>query len=229
MTPTVLLYATTHAELARVCHAVDVTIADPPFGARTHAGQTHARRDATIGLAATGLGYDAWSPRDIAEFVNTWAPRTRRWFCAFASHDQIGPYEIALRACGRYVFAPIACVTLGANVRLAGDGPANWTSYLIVSRPVSMRPLSGALRGAYVGPRERTKMRGGKPLWLMRAIVRDYVRLTDVVCDPCAGSGTTLIAARAEGRTAIGAEPDPARFAVAQERLMTMPRTSVYE
>ena len=38
-------------------------------------------------------------------------------------------------------------------------------------------------------------------------------------CDPCAGGGTTLLAAAIEGRRAIGAELDPDTYAKAVERL----------
>lgn len=60
---------------------------------------------------------------------------------------------------------------------------------------------------------------GGKPLWLMRAIVGDYTNPGDVVVDPCAGGGTTLIAAAELGCTAIGAELDPETYAKAQARI----------
>ena len=53
----------------------------------------------------------------------------------------------------------------------------------------------------------------------MRAIVRDYSEPGDLVCDPCAGGGTTLLAAVIEGRRAIGAERDPDTFAKAVARL----------
>jgi hypothetical protein len=48
----------------------------------------------------------------------------------------------------------------------------------------------------------------GKPQWLMQSIVRDYTRENDLVCDPLAGFGSTLIAAKATGRRAIGSEID---------------------
>jgi len=53
----------------------------------------------------------------------------------------------------------------------------------------------------------------------MRAIVRDYSRPGELVCDPCAGGGTTLLAAVLEGREAIGTELDPKTFELAVARL----------
>jgi len=53
----------------------------------------------------------------------------------------------------------------------------------------------------------------------MRAIVRDYSRPGDLVCDPCAGAATTLLAAAMEGRRAVGSEMDPATLEKAQTRI----------
>jgi DNA modification methylase len=53
----------------------------------------------------------------------------------------------------------------------------------------------------------------------MRALVRDYSRKGDLVCDPTAGAATTLIAAATEGRRAVGAEVDPDTYRLAQERI----------
>lgn len=62
----------------------------------------------------------------------------------------------------------------------------------------------------------------GKPQWLMQAIVRDYTREGDLVCDPLAGFGSTLLAAKATFRRAVGAEIDHAialESAVGETRL----------
>ena len=53
----------------------------------------------------------------------------------------------------------------------------------------------------------------------MRALIRDYSRPGDLVCDPCAGGGTTLLAAVQTGRRAVGSEMDPQTHAKAVQRL----------
>jgi DNA modification methylase len=60
---------------------------------------------------------------------------------------------------------------------------------------------------------------GGKPLPLMQQIIRDYSRPGMLVADPCAGHGTTLVAAKGAGRLVWGAECDPAAHRAACERL----------
>jgi site-specific DNA-methyltransferase (adenine-specific) len=208
---------------------VSCVITDPPYGSRTHGGQRHGRRGAGYSdslVSTVGLEYGGWSADDVAEFVAFFCARSRGWFCAFTSHDLCAAYADAFDAAGWYSFAPIACVQIGMNVRLAGDGPSNWTTWLVVARPRSFRHW-GTLPGAYVMSSERGPdradrvVRGGKPLDLMRAIVRDYSRPGDVVCDPCAGGATTLIAAVIEGRRAIGSELDPATHAKALNRIAT--------
>ena len=67
---------------------------------------------------------------------------------------------------------------------------------------------------------------GAKSLDLMRAIVRDYSRPGDVIADPHTGSGTTLLAARMEGRRSIGAEMMPEHFEIARRRLAHLPQST---
>ncbi len=221
----------------------DALISDPPYGERTHAKQQHGRREGSQWVpsknrwaSSRGLDYPHWTHEDVAEFVASWAPRCKGWFCAFTSHDLVSTYAAAMESHSRYVFAPIACVQTGMNVRLAGDGPSNWTTYLVVSRPQTMRSW-GTLPGAYVGnpfdPGENTATSsrrsgvvGSKPVWLMRAIVRDYTRPGDLVCDPCVGGGTTLLAARMEGRRAVGAEMMPEHYEIARRRLAHLPQST---
>jgi predicted RNA methylase len=50
-------------------------------------------------------------------------------------------------------------------------------------------------------------------------LVRRLTRPGMTVCDPLAGSGTTLLAARAAGRHVIGAEIDPEHYGTMKRRL----------
>lgn len=199
----------------------DAVITDPPYSERTHAS---TRADYTLygssRFDAVSDHYAAWSPDDAVNFVVDLAPRCGGWFCVLTDHVLAPHFEAAMGACGRYVFAPVPVIERGRNVRLQGDGPACWALWLIVSRPKAA-PYSkwGALPGGYVVGRDEKLVPGGKGVPLMRAIIRDYTRPGDLIVDPCAGGGTTILAAEIEGRGAIGAEIDPDTAAAARARL----------
>jgi site-specific DNA-methyltransferase (adenine-specific) len=222
----------------------DLLCADPPYSARTHeghdslqaydaSGPTSNKRRQEAGLPPNrrALGYDAWSAGDVDEAVAAWSRLSRGWVVVMCDSGLVSAYEAAYEAAGRYAFHPIPCCVSGMTVRMAGDGPSSWAVYAMASRPRSAEWLAArkakrdargeikSLPGFYAGPREEQEHIGGKPLWLMRAIVRDYSEPGDVVCDPCAGGATTLLAAVIEGRTAIGAERDPETWEKAVRRL----------
>lgn len=212
----------------------DALVVDAPYSERTHAGhdsqeaydESGAPRDnkrrQELGMPALrrGLDYAAWSDDDVLAFVGAWAPRVSGWICSITDTGLMQPWADALDGSGRYVFSPLACVESGSRVRLSGDGPSQWSTWLVVARPRTREWQSwGTLPGAYVGGREAKAVTGGKPLWLMRAIVGDYSREGDLVVDPCMGAGTTLVAAVELGRRAIGCEPDAGRFELAAKRL----------
>lgn len=214
----------------------DALVCDPPYSGKTHSG-SDAGASTTSGTVTRSNGrvekkqyqrqmltYSSWSEDDVNAFVDHWGPRTRGWFCVITDHVLAPMFDAAMRMPengGRYVFAPVPIVETGSRVRLTGDGPSSWTCYLIVGRP-KRDPFSkwGTRPGAYIGSGKGDRcVIGGKDSEIMRTIVRDYTRPDDLVCDPCAGGGTTLLAAVMEGRRAIGAEMDPKHFEIARKRL----------
>lgn len=166
------------------------------------------------------IDYPAWATDDVDAFVGSWHPLVRGWIGSLTDDVLAPDWRAAMEAGYRYAFSPLACVETGSRFRATGDGPPQWSTWLCLSRPrsrewvkwatIEARATRGArpLPGAYIGPSERKDVTGGKPLWLMRAIVGDYSAPGDLVCDPCMGAGTTLVAAVELGRRAIGCEPD---------------------
>ncbi|MEX2081239.1 MAG: site-specific DNA-methyltransferase, partial [Dehalococcoidia bacterium] len=70
---------------------------------------------------------------------------------------------------------------------------------------------------------ERTGYPTQKPLALLDLLVRACCPPGGVVLDPCCGSGTTLVAAGAAGRTPIGCDSNPGAVALALARLSGVP------
>jgi site-specific DNA-methyltransferase (adenine-specific) len=209
---------------------IDAVICDPPYGARTHKGHDAATKQilsATGQKTRTELVYSHWTPDDVREFVAYWAPRCTGWICAMTSDDLIPIWREAYAAAGRLDFAPVGVLTY--HPRLLGDGPGSGLVYLMVSRPRTRRFQGGWSCPPWYGPyypanNDPGQHIGGKPLDLMRKIVADYSRPGDIVCDPCAGGATTLIAAHGLGRVGIGAECDPQTFAKASQRIANASR-----
>lgn len=198
----------------------DALIADPPYGARTHESAYGEREDG-YDTSNTVPSYTAWTTSDVAAFVAHWAPRVRGWMVTLTSHDLVPAWEEAHAAANRYCFAPVPCLMRGMSVRMQGDGPSSWCVFAVVARPRNIEFARwGALDGAYTGPRATEAGGGrGKPAWLMNALVRDYSKPGDLVCDPFAGWGSTLAAAVSNQRRAIGSEVDADAYAEAKRRL----------
>ena len=211
-------YATLAAHMREAGIVADALIVDAPYSESTHEGAATSRSD---DANARELDYAAWSPADVLSFVRTMAPLVRGWMVSITDDVLFPTWKASHGGVSqRYAFAPLPLVERGGNCRMLGDGPSSITTWISVARP-RKEPYCkwGTLRGEYSGPREHKPVVGGKPLWAMRALVRDYSRPGDLVCDPCAGGGTTLVAALEEGRRAIGCEPDAGRYEIAVKRI----------
>lgn len=200
---------------------------------RKNGGVEGAHRDGKVRRA---IDYEGWTPVDVGDFVNYWSVRCGGWVVSITDHVLARAWADSMAENGRYVFAPLPWFAPGSRVRLTGDGPSSWTCWIVVGRPsrdLRTGRTSGAtfpdgtpsakwgtLPGGYMITSDSNSIVvGAKPLGLMCAIVRDYSRPGDLIVDPCAGGGTSLLAAAMEGRRAIGAEIDPETFEKAVARL----------
>ena len=210
----------------------DSIVTDPPYSARTHEGHDDGAslsNRAGVGWGRGDGGVDKLRPRralsyasldvdGIDEIASSLVPFCRGWFVAMSDSVLCEPWRAAFEDRGLTGFQPVPCVIRGMTVRMSGDGPSSWAVYLNVARPKALSRW-GTLDGAYIaGQGERVAI-GGKPLGLMRAIVRDYTRPGDLVVDPFCGGGTTALACAMEGRRCITSEMDPKTFALAKKRL----------
>ena len=202
----------------------DAVISDPPFSDRVHQGQRTGSRPRGGGGRKTTLTYEGIDRAWVSDFIARWAPAVRYWLVVFSDHQAQPWWEAEASEAGLYVFAPVIWLRKNATPRLAGDGPTSACDYLTVCRP--RRPVRGERAGSrpgfYLFPGNNGRNGdhpGGKPLGPTRALVKDYSCPGDLICDPCAGGATTLIAAALEGRRAIGAEIDEGTFILACARI----------
>lgn len=220
---------------------------DAPYSEKTHSGHDGGSAAATeksaSWLRANGrvekkivrkeIDYTSWSHEDVRAFVETWEPHVSGWW-ASTTDDQLAPdWSSSMAGIGLYTFAPLPWVEIGSRVRLVGDGPSNWTCWLVVGRP-KRKPYSnwGTLQGAYILPAENHQNRperitGGKSIPGTVQLIEDYSRPGELVVDPCLGGGTTMIAARMCGRQCIGIEQDRGRAELCAELMRHGARSRV--
>lgn len=190
----------------------DAVITDPPYSETTHAGALSS--GGVVGVTE----YAALSTGAAADLATRWAIAAAGWVVIHTDDILHPTLREAVGRTGRCAFPPVP--VLQQMPRVSGDGPGSHGHYLCVSRPRTREYATwGSLPGWYECRRDGSIVRGGKPLDLMRAIVRDYTRPGDLIVDPCAGGGTTLLAAAIEGRRGMGAEMDPATYAKAVRRM----------
>lgn len=67
-----------------------------------------------------------------------------------------------------------------------------------------------------------------KPVGLLRTLIELFTDEGDVVIDPCAGSGSTLRAAREAGRNSYGFEVSKQFYKRAQEEMINPPQMSLW-
>jgi site-specific DNA-methyltransferase (adenine-specific) len=222
----------------------DAVITDPPYSPRQHLGfksgndyaehtkterkKNSARRAARGDAPLSEMRYGSmpYAPidgdiaRDSVEKWITWGPS---WLFIFGDHISFRQWEDAAIAVDWYTFAPVVWLR-GRMPRFQGDGPSSDCEYALAARP-KRTTKCGSLPGHYthswlrLGSADDRILTGQKPLGLMRRIVKDYTQPEQLIVEPHAGSGTTLLAAAMEGRRAIGAEMDPKTYALAVKRL----------
>lgn len=191
--------------------AVDHVICDPPYDEKTH------REASTRCVRPVGISFAPIEPHTIAVDLVRIA---RRWAIAFCAVEQVGAYAAAVGA-DAWIRAgawdrPDACP------QFSGDRPAQAIEGVaVMHRPGRKAWCGGGKRGLWRHCVERGDGRAHptqKPLPLMRELVRDFTDPGDVILDPFAGSGTTGVAALAEGRRVILCERVPEYAEIARRR-----------
>lgn len=199
------------ADLAGVVPTCSALLVDAPYSERTHGGHDSIIADDNggnrDGAFRRAINYKAWSEADVSRFVGTWSERVSGWMVSITD-DVLAPvWSSAFELAGRLAFAPLPFVAPGSRCRISGDGPSTWTTWIVVARPRNKAMANwGTLRGAYILPPGHggaMPVVGGKPIWLLSELVKDYSRPGDLVVDPCCGAGTLAAAAIRTGRRAI--------------------------
>lgn len=216
-------------------------ITDPPYEAEAH---TKARR-----VKARGCGGEEWGGRDarsarVAELP--FAPITdeardavgfqigrvsERWSLVFCQIEAAMRWRAAVEAAGAKYKRTCIWNKPDGQPQLTGDRPGmGYESIVALHAPGRSRWNGGGRLGVFTyaksenGSIAKHPHPTTKPLALMRELVRLFTDPGDLILDPFAGSGTTGLAARMEGRRALLIEREERYCEVAARRLERMPR-----
>ncbi len=209
--------------------SVDHVITDPPYSealysrTRTNRGRADLRtpNDVRNARELADLRIGAIDP--ILDQVAAQIRRVaKRWIVVF--HDvEIGDrWRAELTA--EYIRTG-AWVKTDPMPQVSGDRPAQGFEPCTIAHAKPrgrMRWNGGGRAAVWTFGREQSNRPDHpcpKPLDLMEALVRDFTDPGETILDPFAGSGTTLVAAKRLGRSAIGWERDPKYHAIATKRI----------
>lgn len=193
----------------------DHVVADPPYDDETHEGaRSDLRPDYAVGFSSIST--------DLFNYVTGLQPR--RWSLAFCSLEMLGSYRRAVMP-ERWVRAGVWDRVNGAP-QFSGDRPAQGAEGIAIWHAPGRKRWNGGGRRAIwrhqivrsVGSEQRVH-ETQKPILLMRELVLEFTDPGETVYDPCAGSGTTGVAAKEFGRRAVLVEIDPKNCDHAARRL----------
>lgn len=216
--------------------SVDHAIFDPPYSDHVHAnarvtpGAT-TENDRKNPVVERVLGYDALTD-DVRDRVLAHCARAvRRWTIAFCDVESAGDWKRAGERAGLDWVRAVPWVKPNAQPNLHGL-PGNACEMLAVMHSPRRAPAwNGGGKARFydhlVLDRGDSRFHPEqKPLELMEAVVLDFTSPGDLVVDPFAGSGSTLVAAVLHGRRARGWEKDARHAARANARIAVATKTT---
>ena len=198
--------------------SIDHVITDPPYSAHTH---KNVRRD--LSSERNDLGFASLSDELRRACAAEFARRiVRRWILIFCDDRTIGSWISDIESVGLEFIRLGVWVKPGCTPQFTGDRPSQGSEYIIIAHPPGRKKWNGGGGPAiYTIPRSRGRREHTtqKPLALMSALLRDFTHPGDVICDPFAGSGSTILVANMIGRLALGVGGDERYVQTANRRI----------
>jgi hypothetical protein len=237
----VTLYLGDCLDLLPAIGMVDHVITDPPYSSWTHDKQrtgaalpdgngsavAHRRVGAACLARYRDLGFASLAPSVAFACGLQFARLADRWMLIFTDAENQRLWQRALERAGLQHVRVGAWVKLGATPQFTGDRPATGFEAVEIAHPCGAKRWNGGGRHA-VWTHPIVLNRSGnegrlhttqKPLSLMVELVTLFTDEGETILDPFAGSGTTGVAAKLNGRRAILIEKNERYAEVAAKRL----------
>jgi site-specific DNA-methyltransferase (adenine-specific) len=192
----------------------DCVITDPPYSDWTHEN-VRSNSDRAKGhgnrVLSGSFGFDSITDEDVRTALVHCGRVTRRWVISNLDYRHAFGYTedppdgLRLLRVGVWV-------KTNPMPQISGDRPAQGWEAIAFMHRADVKPTWNGKGRASVWTHPTGMDRTGHPTAKPLVMVADWVRLFtnpgDLILDPFAGSGTTLRAAKNEGRRAIGIEQD---------------------
>lgn len=204
--------------------SIDCVITDPPFGAKTHEStRTNNTANGRRGnrVLSGSFGFDSITPEDLRAVLADLGRVSKGWVVASIDYKHAFEFETSPPA-GLRLLRIGVWVKTNPNPQISGDRPAQgWEAIAYLHRD-DLRPAwnGGGKAANFVLPSSQGQGHPtSKPLPMLAQLVRLFTKPGDLILDPFAGAGTTLRAAKDEGRRAVGIEVDEAYCELTARRL----------
>jgi DNA modification methylase len=211
---------------------VDHVITDPPYFRDVYV-RMKGNNTVTIDEAYKGAGFAKMAAGaigyidDMVAPLALWlAPNARRWVVVFSDVENAHRWRDALVSAGLRYARTGAWVKPDPMPQMTGDRPGQGFEpcTIVHGSSARMRWNGGGTPATWVHYTAKGHGRPEghpcpKPLPLMVELVNDFTDQGEAILDPFAGSGTTGVAAKLNGRKAILIERDEKYCAVAAKRL----------
>lgn len=198
--------------------AFDALIVDPPYSAHVHDNAT-SNGYAGAGVVERDLGFASLTP-ELAAAIAVGASNVKRWSAVFSDIEGADVWRDAAAGAGAEYVRTVPWVRW-SQPQLSGDRPPSGCELVPIfhRQKIGARGGRSPLKKHWNGPgslthfarrclRGRDKHPTEKPLDLMLDLVSWFSDPGESVVDPCAGAGTTVLAARLLGRSGFGFETD---------------------
>jgi site-specific DNA-methyltransferase (adenine-specific) len=208
------LYLGDCLEILPTLPKVDAVITDPPYSANTH---KMAKTNRGAGHGVSLVTFSALDGEQFDSVMGVCVAASRGWVVATCDYKHAA----------RYYEAP-EFVRLGAWVKLnpmpqiSADRPGQGfeTVLILHSGDTPKAWNRGGGSGVWTFPVHGDALvPTQKPLALVSAFVGDFTQPGQTIADPFMGSGTTGVAAVAQGRSFVGIEANADHFAIACRRI----------
>lgn len=201
---------------------VDVTITDPPYNERTHAGAVTSTIERGGAPKEIINDVDFLPLSDHDRLVNKLLRVTKRWIVIFCALEDIYKFYQAASKVGAWMRAGV-WDRVSPTPQFTGDRPAQAVEGIAILHPpgVRMRWNGGGRAAIWRHQVEYGKKQHPtqKPLALIRELVYQFSDEDETVFDPFTGGGTTGVACVETGRRFIGCEISRKYFEIAEARL----------